>query len=148
MIICDKMRAKFRLRETEKNKKMMEKNETNITFMAKFKFNLVPRRFVNTFGNFAQNVQNTHIKDKEPSILANTYTARTCTVHEIYLRLFCQCCVRVDGNVWHILNEFSRICAQAFSLDFSSSFYTFSLRNTKYWRAQRVCAYKCGLEFY
>lgn len=29
MIICDKMRAKFGVRETEKNKKMMEKNETN-----------------------------------------------------------------------------------------------------------------------
>lgn len=42
--------------------------------MIKFKFNLVPRRFVNTFRNFAQNVQNTHIKDKESSILANIHS--------------------------------------------------------------------------
>lgn len=58
MIICDEMRAKSRLivNETNKNKKMMKKNETNITFMAEFKFNLVPRRFVNTFRNFIQNI--------------------------------------------------------------------------------------------
>lgn len=60
MITSDELRTKSRVRETNKNKKMMKKNETNITFMAKFKFNLVPRRFVNTFRNFIQNIPNTH----------------------------------------------------------------------------------------
>lgn len=72
------MRAKSRASARE-NKKMMKNNEANITFMAKFKFNLVPRRFVNTLRNFAPRIYRMHThkgRYKVPSILANTFTTR------------------------------------------------------------------------